>query len=127
VATGGLVLCWLTLRLGLLIRDARVKRAPTPEAVRGRHLRLALPAVLLVVASFPLGLVSAVFVRDLKPLHTAHGWLGAGATLGFVGAAVIGRGLAVNPRRRRGAHVALSLLGLFLSLLVAFTGIELLP
>lgn len=127
VAAGGLLLCWLTLRLGLALRDARVKRAPKPEAARGRHLRLAFPAVALVAASFPLGLLSAVFLRDLKPMGSTHGWLAAGAVAGFVGAGLIGRSLARDPTRPRGLHAGLSVLGLFFGLIAALTGIELLP
>jgi hypothetical protein len=127
VSTAGLVLCWLALRLGLAAREARLKRPAQVESARGRHLRLARPSVLLILLSFPMGLGSAVFVRDLKPLDTAHGWLAAGATACFLATAVLGATLAKGDPKRRGPHVALSLLGSFLGLIAGLTGIELLP
>jgi hypothetical protein len=127
LAVAGLVLGWLALRAGLTVRDARVKRAVAPAGARERHLRLARPAVALAAGSFPVGLATAVLARDMEAFRTVHGYLGAAATACFIGAALVGRALMSGGSTRRGPHVAMSLLGLLLGLVVALTGIELLP
>jgi Protein of unknown function (DUF4079) len=127
VAALGLALAWWTLQRGLVIRDARVKKRAPPAGATQRHLRLARPAVWILVAASVLGLASAVFVREMKPLHTGHGWAAVVATLGFAGTGLIGRELVKDRSRRRQLHVAFSLVGLGLGLLAAVLGIELLP
>jgi hypothetical protein len=104
-----------------------VKKRPVPAGAPQRHLRLARPAVWLLVLASTLGLATAVLVRDMKPLATGHGWAAMVATLGFAGTGLIGRGLVLDRSRRRQLHVAFSLLGLGLGLIAAVLGIELLP
>lgn len=123
----GLALCWLTLRAGLAVRDARRKGQPSLQARHLAHLRLARPSVGLVVASFPMGLGTAVLAREMAPLATAHGWLATGTTVALLLAAVAGWRLGKAPAGARGPHVGLGLLGLLLGLITALTGIELLP
>jgi hypothetical protein len=127
LAAVGLVLAWWTLQRGLVIRDARVKRRPPQAGATLRHLALARPAVGVLVVASGVGLASAVLLRGMPPLASGHGWAALGATLGFAGTGLIGRGLVKDRSRRRQLHVAFSLLGLGLGLIAAVLGIELLP
>jgi cytochrome bd-type quinol oxidase subunit 2 len=127
IAAVGLVLAFMSMRRGLVIRDARVKRQPVPALAPRRHVSLARPAVILLVVSFGLGLLSAVFLRGFKPLDTTHGWLALAAAVCFAGTGLIGTGLTKDKAKRRGLHVAFSLLGLMIGFVAALTGIELLP
>lgn len=127
LAAIGLVLAWLAMRRGLVLRDARVRRQPSPVGAAQRHLNLARPAVVLLVLSAPLGLLSAVLVRQFKPMATAHGWLALVAALAFAATGLIGSKLTRDRTKRRALHVAFSLVGLGLGLIAALTGIELLP
>jgi hypothetical protein len=127
ISAVGLVLAWVTMQRGLVLRDARVKKKPVPTGAVGRHLGLARPAVIVLVLSSGAGLASAVFARGFKPLNTGHGWLALAATAGFIGTGLIGTGLTRDRNKRRGLHVAFSLLGLGMGFIAALTGIELLP
>ena len=122
-----LVLAFVTMRRGLLLRDARVKRKAPPPKGQRKHVALARPVVLALVGSFALGLGSAVLVRGFKPLNTAHGWFALLATACFAGTGLIGTGLTRDPGKRRAVHALLAVLALGLGLLAALTGIELLP
>jgi hypothetical protein len=70
-----LALAVLTLRAGLALRRARRGRAPRDPKLRRRHLRLAKPAVVLVLAGFLGGPISAVALRDWQAFASFHGVL----------------------------------------------------
>jgi hypothetical protein len=124
-----LVLAGLAARLGLRLRAGRRARRRRDPALRPRHVRLGKVAVALLVPGFALGLASAVWLRGMTPLSTAHGWIASGALVLFGAVAALGLRL-----ERRGArpvlfdlHGALALAALLAAAAAFFTGFVLLP
>ena len=122
-----IALCVVAFRIGLSLRRARLARRPPPRAARARHLRVARPAVLLVVVGFVAGPVSAAWLRDWTPFASFHGVVGTLAALAFVAAGLQGRRLEAGAADARNAHAIFGGLALALALLAAIAGFVLLP
>ncbi len=127
-----LLLAALALRAGLQMR-ARRRRGSAPErGLLQAHLRVARPAVLLLLAGFAGGPISALLLRDWRPFGTLHAWLGIAAaglfaTAGFLGWKLqTGRAGRERPRvaSRHGLFGALALL---VAAVTAVAGMVLLP
>ena len=120
-------LCLVALRIGLVIRRARRTRSASPRGARRRHLRIAKPAVGLVLAGFALGPLSVALFRDWTPMSTFHALLGASAAVLFAGAALQGRRLEAGDRDARRVHGLLGGAAVALGLAAAVAGFILLP
>ena len=132
-----LALVALALRAGLRIRKARHARVagarPRPGSPSGSellraHLRIAKPAVVVVLIGFAAGPASSFWLRGWEPFGKLHSWLGLAAAALFVATALLGRRLE---QRRSGArpdlHGLLGLLGVLVAALTAMAGMVLLP
>ena len=125
-----LALAALALRAGLRMRRLRTSGAKPERAVLATHLRVARPAVLLLLAGFLGGPLSALFLRDWTPFGTFHAWLGVSAAALFGTAGWLGlRMQRGRLRRDRGAglHGLLGTLGMLFGALAAAAGMVLLP
>lgn len=123
----GLALGGLALRSGLALRRARAGRAPRTPALRPAHLRVAKPAVLMLLVGFVAGPVSAVWLRGWDAFHSFHSWVGLSAAALFAAAAVQGHRIEVHGSRRFDRHALLGGLALLLGGLAAVAGFVLLP
>lgn len=121
-----LALCLFTLRIGLSIRRARLARRPPPHGARARHLRVAKPAVALVLAGFVLGPISVALLRDWTPMTTFHALLGGVAVVLFTGAALQGARLERGEQSARRVHALLGGAAVLLALAAAIAGLALL-
>jgi len=122
-----LALCIVALRAGLALRRARIARRPPPGGARERHLRVAKPAVALVLGGFALGPVTVAALRDWTPMSSFHSLLGGLAVLLFVGASLQGRRLERGDRTARETHARLAAAATALALAAAVAGFVLLP
>ena len=120
-------LVYLALRSGLALRRTRLRRAGRTPDMRPRHLRVAKPAVLLVVVGLVAGLCSWVWLRGGEVLGTFHGFVGLATTALFVAAAVLGRRIERGGSRAFDAHALLAGLAVLLAGLAAVAGFVLLP
>ncbi len=126
-----LVMIVLALRAGLRLRQQRQGRHSAVERPRGQllaaHLRLAKPAVILVLVGFVAGPISAVWLRDFGPFSTFHGWLGLLAAALFALAAFWGHALETGRSRDAGLHGMTAGVALLVAALGAVAGFVLLP
>ena len=122
-----IALCLAAFRAGLALRRARAARRPPPRDGRRRHLRLAKPAVALILAGFLAGPASAVFLRDWTPFTSFHGIVGVAAAALFAAAAFQGHRLEGGRAEARNAHALLGALAVLLALTAAIAGFVLLP
>jgi hypothetical protein len=122
-----IALCALALRRGLELRRSRLRRTRRAPELRRRHLRIARPAVALVVVGLVGGLLSAVFLRDWRPLTSFHGWLGLLAAAGFSAAAVLGHRMERGRSRAYDVHAVLGGVALLAAAVAAVAGFVLLP
>ncbi len=122
-----IALAGLTLRSGLRMRRARRLRLPGRASLRRRHLRLAKPALALLVVGFASGPVSAVWLRGYEAFGTAHAWTSSGALLLFLGTGLLGWRLEHGRSRAREVHAALGVLSLLGAAAAFGTGFVLLP
>jgi cytochrome bd-type quinol oxidase subunit 2 len=125
-----LALAGLALRTGLAVRRRRsgsAPLAPTGGELRRRHLRLAKPAVVMVLVGFLGGPISAVFLRDWDPFASFHGWLGLLAAALFAAAAALGHRIEEGRSRAFDAHALLGMLALLFAAVTAVAGFVLLP
>lgn len=90
-------------------------------------MRLAKPAVALVLVGFAAGPLSAALLRDWTPFASFHGLAGGVAALLFVAAAIQGRRLERGRGDARQAHALSGALALLLALTAAVAGFVLLP
>lgn len=117
----------LALRRGLLLRRARRTGATGRRELLRLHLRIAKPAVALVVLGFVLGPFSMFWLRGRAPFTSLHALLGITAAGLFVAAAFVGR------RRERGqggsadAHALLGIAAFLVGAAAAVAGFVLLP
>ena len=117
----------LTLRAGLALRRARLGRAPRDPGLRRRHLRLAKPAVAMILAGFVGGPLSALWLRGWDPFTSFHGVLGLAVASLFAAAALVGRRLERGRSRAFEAHARLGALAVLGAALAAVAGFVLLP
>lgn len=127
-----LVLAAIALRAGLAMRRARLGLTPRRPDLLRLHLRLAKPAVVLVLLGFVGGPLSALLLRDWTPFGTLHAWLGLFAALLFGAAGW--RGLALSRGRVAGdrseaarRHGLLGALAMLAGAVAAAAGMVLLP
>ncbi len=120
-------LCLFTLRIGLSLRRARAAGRPPPRGARVLHLRLAKPAVAIVLAGATLGPLSVALLRDWTPMSTFHSLLGGIAAVLFVGTALQGRRLERGDLSARNVHALLGGAAVSIALATAIAGFVLLP
>ena len=123
----GLWLAFRALRAGVELRRGRLRGVRRDPGLRRRHLRLARPAVVLLLLGFAGGPASALWLRDWSPFETFHAWLGLLAALLFAAAAVLGRALARGHSRSVEIHGGLGLAALLAGAVAAVAGFVLLP
>lgn len=121
----------LALRAGLRLRQQRQGRPAIVARPRGEllaaHLRLAKPAVVLVLVGFVAGPISAVWLRGFEPFSKFHGWLGLLAAALFALAAFWGHALETGRSREASRHGMTAGLALLVAALGAVAGFVLLP
>ncbi len=120
-------MCLLALRIGLSLRRARLARRPPSHGARARHLRIAKPAVVLVLVGFALGPLSVALLRDWTPMSSFHALLGGIAAVLFAGAGLQGRRLERGDRDARNLHALLGGAAVSIALAAAIAGFVLLP
>ncbi len=120
-------LAFAALRAGLGLRRTRRLRARRAPSLRTRHLRLAKPAVWLVLAGCAGGPLSMAWFRGETPFGTAHAWLGLTAAGLFAAAAVLGVRLEQGRGRLVDAHALLGVLAMGAAAVAAVAGFVLLP
>lgn len=123
----GLALAGLALRSGLALRRTRRGRGRRTPSMRPAHLRVARPAVVMLLLGFIGGPVSAVWLRGWDPLASFHGPVGLVAAILFAGAGFLGHQLAAGRSRAFQAHALLGVLGVLVGALAAVAGFSLLP
>jgi hypothetical protein len=123
----GLGVAALAFRNGLRLRRARRGGALRGPELRRNHLRLAKPAVVLVLVGFAGGPISWVWLRGGEPLGTFHGWVGLTVAALFATAAVLGHRIEAGKSRAFDAHAAFGAAALLLGALAAVAGFVLLP
>jgi hypothetical protein len=115
------------LRAGLALRRARrLGQRRSADAYR-RHLRLAKPALVLLVIGFFAGLASSVFLRGWDALATAHGAVASAALAAFLATGALGRRLERGRTRAVEWHARLAALAVVLAAAALGTGFVLLP
>lgn len=122
---GVLALGLFVLREGARVRAARLRRRPFDSR---RHRRLARAFVVLAALGFGAGLGSAIGLRGMAPLQSAHAWLVGPATLSLL----VAGGLGLRLERRGGrlvrrVHLVAGTLGLLTALAGAVAGMAILP
>ena len=125
-----LLLAGAALRKGLAMRKRRIAGDPPQRSLLVSHLRMAKPAVALVLLGLISGPVSSVWLRDWSPFETFHGLLAGLAGLLFAAAGWWGWRLEKGRLRREdGAnlHGLLGTVAMLLGALAAAAGMVLLP
>ena len=122
-----ILLAMLTLRGGLAVRRARLRKQRRERGARERHLRLAKITVAMIVAGFVAGLASAFWLRGWGIFTTAHSLVSSGALLLFAATAYQGRRLERARSNRPDPHAFLALAAVGTSIAAFFTGFVLLP
>ena len=122
-----LTLAALALRVGLALRRSRRGVGRRTSLNRRAHLRLAKPAVGLLLVGFVAGPVSVLAVRDWTPLRTFHGGLGVLVAGLLIATALLGHRLETGRSRRFDAHALLGMLALLAAAVAAVAGFILLP
>ncbi|MDH3211099.1 MAG: DUF4079 family protein [Myxococcales bacterium] len=122
-----LALTALALRAGLALRRRRRVLGPRNPRARRAHLRLAKPAVGLLLVGLLGGPPSAVLLRGWEPFRTFHGVLGLLVAGLFVAAAVVGRRIEKRRSRAFDTHALLGMLAALGAAIAAVAGFVLLP
>ncbi len=117
----------LALRAGLVLRRSRRGDRGRTSLSRRAHLRLAKPAVGLLLAGFIAGPLSVLALRDWQPFRTFHGGLGMLVAGLLIATALLGHRLETGRSRRFDAHALLGLLALLGAAIAAVAGFVLLP
>jgi hypothetical protein len=124
---GSVLLAGLALRAGLVLRRARLGEGRRAPGARARHLRLAKPAVVVVLVGFVAGPLSMLFLRDRTPFATLHALLGTLAASLFLAAAVLGHRIEEGTSRAADAHGMLGVAAFLAAAGAAIAGFVLLP
>jgi len=122
-----LLVAGLALRAGLRMRRARLGGVSLPRGLRRRHMRLAKPAVLLILVGFLGGPLSSLLLRGWQPFDRLHGWLGLLSAALFFAAFLLGRRLERHQGRPIHAHGLLGALAMLVGALAFASGFVLLP
>jgi hypothetical protein len=125
-----LSLSFFALRAGLSMRRRRLRGQPPERGLLASHLRLARPAVVLVLTGFVGGPLSAWWLRGWTPFENFHAWLGVLAAGLFGSAGWLGLRLQRGRlSRARGAnlHGLLGTLAMLAGAVAAAAGMVLLP
>ena len=121
----GLLLAVVALRLGLALRSARRARRPIGAEARRRHLRVAKPAVAILLVGFLGGPASAVWLRGWEAFGTFHSVLGVLAAFFFLSTGIEGRRLE-RGGGDRDRHALLAVVAVLFGGCAAFAGFVLL-
>jgi len=122
-----LLLTLAALRAGLGLRRARRGLSRRDPSQRARHLRLAKPALWLVLVGFAGGPLSMAWFRGERPFATAHAFLGLTAAALFVATATFGLRLERGRSLAFDAHALLGVLAMLAAAIAAVAGFVLLP
>jgi hypothetical protein len=122
-----ILLAAAALRAGLALRRARRGGARRRAGELRRHLRLARPAVALVLIGFLAGPISAVWLRGWAPFRTAHAALAVLAAALFATAGLLGHRLAHGRGGSPDRHGLVGLLAVLAAVAAFGTGFVLLP
>jgi hypothetical protein len=117
----------LTLRAGLALRRARVRGQRRTAADYRRHLRLAKPALAMLVLGFAGGLASSLWLRGWPALESAHGLVASAALAALLATGALGRRLERGRREHVEWHARLAAVATLLSAAALGTGLVLLP
>lgn len=127
-----LLIAFATLRLGLALKQSRVRRRPlhNRRAVFQRHTQLGGLFLGALCGGYLLGLLSMPWFRDHAAFQSTHFYFATLAALLFLGGGYTGWRLKRGTPRYadvRDIHGFLVYLGLFISLGVGVMGFMLLP
>jgi len=125
-----LILGLYLLVLGLRIKKSRRQKAGIQTArLATLHIRLARWFIASITAGYLLGLLGMRFAIDESVFATAHSYFGTISLSLYLGTAYLGRKLRLAPDRQdiRQIHSFMAFLAVFVSLLVAILGFQLLP
>src|SRR5262245_26775072 len=115
------------LTSGLRMRSARRRGLPRRPGERARHLWRAKTALVMIGLGAPLGLASAVWLRGMDPLRSAHA-LAAGLALAlFSATGVLGLRMERGALEHRETHALLALASLLAAAAALGTGFVLMP
>ena len=124
---GSLALTAAVLRAGLALRRARRLGQRRSAEVYRRHLRLAKPALVLLVLGFAAGIASSVLLRGWDAFGTAHSAIASAALASFVATGTLGWRLEHGRSRAVEWHARLAALSVLLAAAALGTGFVLLP
>ena len=120
-------LAGMALRAGLVLRRARrLGQRRSAEAYR-RHLRLAKPALGLLLLGFAGGIASSVLLRGWDAFGTAHSAVASAALASFLVTGTLGWRLERGRSRAVEWHARLAALSVLLAAAALGTGFVLLP
>jgi polyferredoxin len=122
-----IALAGLTLRSGLALRRSRQGLLRRTPQMRPRHLRLAKPAVVMLLLGFVGGPVSSVWLRSWDAFGTFHGAAGLVAAALFAAAALLGHRIEAHHSKAFDAHALAGGFALLIGALAAVAGFILLP
>jgi uncharacterized membrane protein len=130
IQTISLILGLFLLALGLRIRKSR-RRGAGPDTARlaSRHMRLGRWFTALIAGGYLVGPIGMRYVLDEPVFASAHSYFGTLALTLFLGTAYLGRKLRLAPGREdiRQIHVFCAFIAIFVSLVTAIMGFQLLP
>lgn len=122
-----LACAFAALRAGLALRRAKRTGAPGRRALLVQHLRVAKPAVALLLVGFALGPASMIWLRGSEPFSTLHAGLGSLAAALFIAAAAIGHRMEEGKGGSADAHAIAGIAALLAAAAAAVAGFVLLP
>ncbi|HBK80932.1 MAG TPA: hypothetical protein DDZ83_14890 [Nitrospinae bacterium] len=128
--TSALILGLYLLVLGLRIRKSRRQGAgPHTARLAAHHMRLARCFTACLTAGYLLGPLGMRFLLGEPVFATAHSYFGTLSLSLYLGTAYLGRKLRLAPGREdiRQIHAFCAFIAVFVSLLVAILGFQLLP
>ncbi|MCH7868725.1 MAG: DUF4079 family protein [Myxococcales bacterium] len=114
------------LRIGLRMRKRRLAGGPRDLDLIRLHLKLAKPAIVLVMFGFVGGALSSTLIRGWTLFNSSHGVLGLIVVCLFGATAYLGY-RAERGEGEPGIHGLLGVLTILIASLAAFAGFVLLP
>ena len=125
--TVGLLGAAWVLRMGLVLRRARLKQTRRDAALYKRHTAVAPWFVGLLVLGIVSGPLSSIFLRGWTPFERLHGFVAAVAVALFAATGWHGWRLKTGQTREVDRHGWLGLAAVLAGALAAMTGFVLLP